>query len=88
MQVMDKKKIIFPIHPLTNIKISKYYPNNSTFNRVFSKDNLPNLIKNVGYVINLNEYEDTGIHWVALFCNKKQAIYFGSFRVEHVPEEI
>ena len=39
-------------------------------------------------MISLDEYEHTGTHWVVLFCNKKQVIYFDSFVVEHVPEKI
>ena len=32
--------------------------------------NLPKQIKNGAYVINLDEYEDTGTNWIALFCEK------------------
>ena len=39
-------------------------------------------------MISLDEYEHTVTHWVVLFCNKKQVIYFDSFVVEHVPEKI
>ena len=44
--------------------------------------------KNGAYVINLDEYHDIGIHWVALYINNKIAIYFDSFGVEHIPKEI
>ena len=40
------------------------------------------------YVINLDEYNDTGTHWVALFCKKKEIVDSDSFGVEHIPEEI
>ena len=40
------------------------------------------------YVINLDEYADVGTHWIALFCNRSEIVYFDSFGVEHVPEEI
>ena len=40
------------------------------FNCVFSRDNLPKKIKDGAYVINLDEYEDIGTHWIALFCKK------------------
>ena len=39
-------------------------------------------------MINLDEYVDVGIHWIALFCNKSEIVYFNSFGVEHVPEDI
>ena len=40
------------------------------------------------YVINLDEYKDVGTHWIALFCNKNTVIYFDSFGVEDISEEI
>ena len=40
------------------------------------------------YVINLDEYENTGTHWVALFVKPKYAVYFDSFGIEHIPKEI
>ena len=39
-------------------------------------------------MINLDEYADVGTPWIALFCNRKEIVYFDSFGVEHVPEEI
>ena len=45
--------------------------------------------KNDGvYIINLDEYVGVGTYWIALFCKKTEIIYFNSFGVEHVPEEI
>ena len=75
-------------HPLTNFEIQKYYENESRFNGVYSRDNLPNKIKDVAYVINLDEHADVGKHWIALFCNKNKIVYFDSFGVERIPEEI
>ena len=75
-------------HPLTNFKIQEYYQNELRFNGVFSRDNLPNSIKNGAYVINLDEYRDIGTHWVALFVNNKTITYFDSFGVEHIRKEI
>ena len=54
----------------------------------FHKNNLPKKVKNGAYVINLDEYEDVGTHWIALFCNRNETVYFDSFGVEHIPEEI
>ena len=75
-------------HPLTNFGIQKYYENESRFNGVFSRDNLTKKIKDGAYVINLDEYADVGTHWIALFCNRNEIVYFDSFGVEHIPEEI
>ena len=40
------------------------------------------------YIINLDEYADVGTHRIALFCKKNKIVYFDSFGVEHIPEEI
>ena len=81
-------EFLMPPHPLTNFEIQKYYQNKPRFNVVFSRDNLPKKIKDAEYVINLDEYGDVGTHWIALFCNRNKIVYFDSFGVEHVPEEI
>ena len=75
-------------HPLTNYEIQKYYQNEPRLNGVFSRNNLHKNIKDGAYVINFHEYEAVGTHWVALFCNRNEIVYFDSFGVEHVPEEI
>ena len=79
--------LILP-HPLKNFEIKRYYQNEPRFNGVFSRNALPKKIKDGAYVINLDEYTDVGTHWIALFCNRCEIVYFDSFGVEHVPEEI
>ena len=55
---------------------------------VFSRKNLPKKIKDGTYIIKLDEYADLGTHWIVLFWNKIEIVYFHRFGVEHVPEEI
>ena len=62
--------------------------NESRFNGVFSRDKLLKKIKDGAYVINLDEHNDTGTHWIALFCMRNEVIYYDSFSVKHIPEEI
>ena len=83
---MDKKKLT--PHPLTNFEIEAYYQNESRFVGVYSRDNLPDKIRDGAYVINLDEYFDIGTHWVALYLHSKTATYFDSFGIEHIPKEI
>ena len=45
-------------------------------------------LKNGTYVINLDEYADVGTYWIALFCNRNEIVYFDSFGVDYIPEEI
>ena len=75
-------------HPLTNFEIQKYYENKSRFNGVFQKIIYLKKMKDGAYVINLDEYRDTGTHWIALFCVRDEVMYFDSFGVEHIPKEI
>ena len=85
-----------PPHPLTNFEIQKYYKNQSKFNGIYSRDNLPNKIKDGAYVINLDEYSDIGTHWIALYIREaslkdvknNDVTYFDSFGVERIPKEI
>ena len=52
-------EFLFPPHSLTNFEIQKRYENESRFNGVYSRNNLPKKIKDGAYVINFDEY------WVA-----------------------
>ena len=91
MQGLEAKKklnSLLPFHPLTNTEISEYYANEPRFNGVYSRNNLPNNIKKGAYVINLDEYKNTGTHWVSLIVKANKVIYFDSFGIEHIPKEI
>ena len=68
------------------MKYKKYYENEPKFNGVYSRNNLSK-IKGGAYIINLDEYESIGTHWIALYANAKNLTYFDSFEVEHIPKE-
>ena len=85
--IKKKSNLLIPFHPLTNFEIREYYKNEPRFNGVYSRDSLPPNIKKGAYVINLDEYEDAGTHWIALYVKNKKVVYFDSFGVEHVPKE-
>ena len=82
------KKALMPPHPLTNFETREYYENEPRLNGVLSRDNLPKIIKYGAYVINLDEYADVGTHWITLYAKNNEVIYFVTFGVEHVPNEI
>ena len=50
-----KKKALMPAHPSTNFEIQEYYKNE------------PKAIKNGAYIVNLDEYLDSGTHWTSLY---------------------
>ena len=63
-----------PSHPLTNFEIQKYYENETKFNGFYSRSNLSK-IKDGAYVMNLDEYESIGTHWIALHVNDNNVTY-------------
>ena len=57
-----------PSYPLTNFEMQKYYQNETKFNGVYSRNNLSK-IKDGTNIINIDEYESIGTHWIALCVN-------------------
>ena len=51
-------------HPLTNFEIQKYYQNEPIFNGGYSRNNLPDKIKDEAYVKNLDDCFDIETHWI------------------------
>ena len=87
---------LIPPHPLTNFEIQTYYENEPRFNGVCSRKNLPEKIKD-GYIMDIYLYNKPW--WICrcwyaldffilLFCNRNKSVYFNSFDVEYIPEEI
>ena len=75
-------------HSLINFEREQYYQNEPRFNGVCSRDNLQDKTKNRVYVINVDEYADSGTRWIALHALNNNFTYFDSFGVEHVPKQI
>ena len=65
---LELVRIFNGISPFNNFEIQRYYQNEPKFNGVYSRNNLPK-IKDGGYVINLDEYESIGTHWIGLYVN-------------------
>ena len=68
---------------LTNFEIRKYYQNEPKFNGVDSRNDLFK-IKDGAYIINLDEYESIGTHWITMYVNAENVTYIDSFGVEHI----
>ena len=66
-----KNKLISP-HPLTSFKVQKYYQNRPRFNRVYSRDSLPKIVKDGACLTNL----DVGTHWISLYVLNIEITYF------------
>ena len=77
----QKVRILNALNPLTNYEIQKYYQNESKFNGVYSRNNLPK-IKDKTYVINLDECKSIGTHLIDLSFNYNNVTYFYILGVE------
>ena len=64
-----KKNSLTPSYPLKNFEITKYFKDEPRFIGVYSRNNLPN-IKKGAYIINLDQSEYTGTHWVVIFVRE------------------
>ena len=56
--------------------------------KVYSRDNVPDKIKDGTDVVNLDEYCNIGTHWIALCLLNNDVTCFNIFGVEHIPKEI
>ena len=72
---------------LSHIEINKYINYGPGFHGAFPRQNLRR-IKDGAYVINLDDQQRKGTHWVSLFVNRNTAVYFDSFGIEHIPQEV
>ena len=79
--------MLVPPHPLHNIEITNYFNYEPRFNGVFPRNNWPR-IKDGMYVINLDDKKDKGTHRISLFIDKNLALYFDSFGIEYIPQEV
>ena len=80
-------KILVLLHPLNNIEITNYFKYEPRFNEVFSRNNL-HRIKDGAYLINLDDKNSKGTHWVSLFIDRSTGVHFDSFGIEYVPQEV
>ena len=51
------------------------------------RDNLPR-IKDGACIINLDDKQSKGTHWVSLFNDCNTTVYFDSFEIECIPQEV
>ena len=63
---MVTKKIFNITSSLTYFEIQEHYQNEYIFNGVYSRDNLPNKMKDGAYVINFDEHTNIGTQWIFL----------------------
>ena len=63
-----------------------YYQNKPKLNGVYSINTLSK-INDRAYIINIDEYDLIGTHWMTLNVNDEKITYFDHFGAEHIPKE-
>ena len=84
---LELARIFHSVSPFNKFWNRKYYQNEPKFNGVYSRNNLGK-IKNGAYLINLDKYKSIGTHWIVLYVNANNIIYFDSFGAECISKEI
>jgi hypothetical protein len=65
---------------LSNIQINNILKNCKSFKGCYSKDQLPKIINDGFYIINLEDSKDgNGSHWCSFYKNKNKSYYFDSY---------
>ena len=76
-------KVFILSHPLNNIEIVNYFNYEPRFNGASSRNNVP-IIKDVAYVINLDDKNSKGTRWIY----RNTVVYIHSFEIEYIPPEV
>ena len=71
------KKLLVPLRPLKKVEITRYFKYESRFSGVFSGNNLSRIKDGA-----------TVIHCVLSFSDRSTAVYFDSFGIEYIPQEV
>lgn len=78
-----------PRRPLTNVDLSKYGSDIPHFRGVFMTDELPKKPwKNESAIVNLDDSDGPGTHWVCYRKRGKHVLYFDSYGDLPPPEEL
>ena len=72
---------------MNNVEITNYFKYEPRFNGAFPGNNLPR-IKDGVYVRNLDDKNSKETHWVSLFLDRKKVVYFDSFGIEYISQEV
>ena len=75
-------------YPMSNLKIDDILKNNVNYIGTFSKDNVPHLKNNQSTIINLQDSDKSGSHWVSYKKIGNKIFYFDSYGVAYIPDII
>ena len=75
-------------YPMSNLKIDEILKGNESYIGTFLKDNVPILKNNQSTIINLQDSDKKGSHWVSYKKIGNKIFYFDSYGVAYIPDII
>ena len=75
-------------YPISNLKIDEILKNDKNYIGTYSKDNVPLLKNNQSTIINLQNSDKSGSHWVSYKKIGNKIFYFDSYGVGFIPDII
>ena len=73
---------------MSNLKIDEILKHDKNYIGTFSKDNVPLLKNNQSTIINLQNSDKSGSHWVSFKKIGNKIFYFDRYGVAYVPDII
>ena len=73
---------------MSNLKFDDILKNNVNYIGTYSKDNVPILKNNQMVIINLQDSDKKGSHWVSYKKIGNKIFYFDSYGIAHIPDII
>ena len=73
---------------MSNLKIDEILKNDKNYIGTYSKDNVPLLKNNQSTIINLENSDESGSHWVSYKKIGNKIFYFDSYGVAYIPDII
>ena len=73
---------------MSNLKIDEILQHDKNYIGTYSKDNAPILKNNQSTIINLQNSDKTGSHWVSYKKIDDKIFYFDSYAITYIPDII
>ena len=75
-------------YPMSNLKIDEILQHDKNYIRTFSKNNVPILKNNQSTIIDLQDSDKNGTHWVSYKKIDNKIFYFDSYAITYIPDII
>ena len=75
-------------YPVSNIFINNLLKDEESYLNTYSKDEIPLIENNKSLIFNLQNSNQSGLHWLGLSRNNNNIFIFDSSGIGHIPKNI